>query len=406
MPRRHFQSIQRSSTTTESLTKQLCSICTRNFNATTCVNFIVMGVYYLIFVTGTEYVRNAYATSLSVAGLSSGVMVIGCLMGRFVCGNIIGIAGCRLMLVVGLLVFTIANAALFFIHSLGAVFTSRFIAGVSVGIVGTVTATIVALVVPACKKGFGISIFSMSTVLALALGPFAGLLLSQVISYEIMTLGLMALILLSLAGLLFLRELPPVRHRLRPIFQLRSYIDPRVTRFSTMIFVAFLGYGCLQAFMATYAKAFDLTDSASLFFPIYAASAFASRPFTGRQLDQYGENRIIYPLLALLTAAFLIMGLSGTSFALLASAVLFGLGYGNLQSIGQAVAVSMVTPSRFAHATSTFFIFMDFGIGLGPYVFGFVIPYAGYQTMFTLLATTTAFSSFLYYWLHGRRAGK
>lgn len=281
----------------------------------------------------------------------------------------------------------------------------NFTAATSINfIVMTVTGTLIALIMPPDQKGFGISIFSMSTVLALALGPFAGLLLAQTISYDKITLGLAILILLAFAFLPCLRDLPQIRHRLRPVFQLKSYIDPRVTRFATMIFFAFLGYGCLQAFLGTYAKEFGLTDAASLFFPLCATAAFASRPFTGRQMDLNGENSIIYPLLVLLTCAFLILSLSKTAVALLIAAILFGLGYGNLQSIGQAVAVAMVTPSRFAQATSTFFIFMDFGIGLGPYIFGFIIPAFGYQMMFILLAVTTAASSGIYYWLHGRLA--
>ena len=66
-------------------------------------------------------------------------------------------------------------------------------------------------------------------------------------------------------------------------------------------------------------------------------------------------------------------------------------------------SLSMVTPSRFAQATSTFFIFMDFGIGLGPYIFGFLVPHTGFEGMFYALTITLAAAMVLYHFLHGRR---
>lgn len=45
---------------------------------------------------------------------------------------------------------------------------------------------------------------------------------------------------------------------------------------------------------------------------------------------------------------------------------------------------------------------MDFGIGLGPYIFGDMIPSPGYQAMYLILAGSVLFSIFLYYLLHGR----
>ena len=65
----------------------LREICNRNFNVVTLINLLVMTAYYLIFVTSTSYAREAYLASLSTAGFTAGIMVIGCLAGRFVTEN-------------------------------------------------------------------------------------------------------------------------------------------------------------------------------------------------------------------------------------------------------------------------------------------------------------------------------
>ena len=66
---------------------------------------------------------------------------------------------------------------------------------------------------------------------------------------------------------------------------------------------------------------------------------------------------------------------------------MLGAGFGNFQSAGQAVSLSLVSRSRFAQATTTFYIFFDLGIGLGPYIFGFMVPAAGYGGMYQSLGS-------------------
>ena len=154
--------------------------------------------------------------------------------------------------------------------------------------------------------------------------------------------------------------------------------------------IVFLGYGCIQAFMAMYAAERGLQAAASVFFLIYAVAALVSRPISGSTMDSNGENIVIYPLFVLTAIGLLLLANADSSAMLLLAGVFVGLGYGNFQSIGQAVSLSMVTPSRFAQATSTFFIFMDFGIGLGPYIFGFLVPHTGFEGMFYALTITLA----------------
>ncbi len=52
---------------------------------------------------------------------------------------------------------------------------------------------------------------------------------------------------------------------------------------------------------------------------------------------------------------------------LLLCASLLGFGYGNIQLICQTIAVKSCSIERMGFATSTFFIFLDAGLGFGPY---------------------------------------
>ena len=176
-----------------------------------------------------------------------------------------------------------------------------------------------------------------------------------------------------------------------------------MVRFSLVALITCLSYGCIQAFMTSYAAERGLTGAASLFFLLYALAALVTRPLTGRLFDLRGENIIFYPALLLTALSLTMMAHASSGWMLLAAGLVLGVGFGNFQSAGQAVSLSLVSRSRFAQATTTFFIFFDLGIGLGPYLFGFMVPSAGYDGMYQTLAFVVLGAVALYYVLHGRR---
>jgi predicted MFS family arabinose efflux permease len=54
-------------------------------------------------------------------------------------------------------------------------------------------------------------------------------------------------------------------------------------------------------------------------------------------------------------------------------------------------------------ATSTFFIFLDAGLGFGPYLLGFIIPLTGYSSLYVILGVVVLATIVLYYFLHGKK---
>ena len=386
-----------------SLGEALAAICRGNFMVVTCINLLMMTDYYLIFVTGTAHVQRTFGVSLSIAGLSSGIMVIGCLVGRFVTGNQISALGGKPCLLGGLLLFAASIGGLELAHSVPLLFVQRFVAGLGVGVAGTATGAIVAYVVPVRFHGLGIGIFSMSAALALALGPFLGISLAAHFGYNILVLFSGIISLLCLIIFIFLRDLPPMRLRLRPIFSLYSYIDPRVVRFSLVTLVVCPGYGCIQAFLPSFAAEHGLTGAASIFFLCYAGAALLTRPKTGRLFDTHGEHVVMYPALLVTALALFVLSQAHSTAGLLCAGLLLGVGFANFQSVGQAVSLSLVSRSRYAQATTTFYVFFDLGIGLGPYVFGHLIALVGYSGMFLSLSLMVLTSMGIYRVVHGGR---
>lgn len=57
-------------------------------------------------------------------------------------------------------------------------------------------------------------------------------------------------------------------------------------------------------------------------------------------------------------------------------------------------------------ATSTFFIFLDAGLGFGPYFIGLTLDYINYAELYLYSAIATLICIVIHYILHGKSAAK
>lgn len=98
------------------------------------------------------------------------------------------------------------------------------------------------------------------------------------------------------------------------------------------------------------------------------------------------------------------MGQSEQGLTFLIAGALIGIGIGTIQSSAQTIAVNKAEPHRIGLATSTFFVLYDFGVGIGPFVLGFFLSYAGFRELYTGMAGIVILCMLLYHIVHGKRA--
>ena len=68
---------------TDNNSSVLRAIFARTFVAISLINMLGMVGYYAIFVICTHFAAEQFGASLAMAGLATGIVVIGCLVGRF-----------------------------------------------------------------------------------------------------------------------------------------------------------------------------------------------------------------------------------------------------------------------------------------------------------------------------------
>jgi MFS family permease len=370
------------------------------------INFLLTLVFYLLVVIIGVYAVDEYHATASQAGLVTGIFIVGTLIGRLFIGRKIDSIGCKRTLFIGLGLY-ILTTSLYFIH-LGITFLIiiRFVHGIALGIASTATGTIVAQIIPATRKGEGVGYYSMSTTLATAIGPFIGLYMNQHASAQLIFSLCLALGIFSLLTAFFVHA-PALESATKKAemteFQPFQLIEPKAVPISWVTLVIAFCYSSVLSFINFYAIEMDLVSAASFFFLVYSIAVLISRPFTGRLMDVKGANYVMYPAFILFAAGMLLLGLAHSSFTLLLGGALVGLGFGNMQSCTQAIAVKLTPPERMGLATSTFFIFLDAGLGFGPYLLGLFIPTISYRSLYIILGVVVLASSGLYFLLHGKK---
>ena len=158
--------------------------------------------------------------------------------------------------------------------------------------------------------------------------------------------------------------------------------------------------------MTVFTAKIDLAAASSFFFIVYAVSTFVTRPITGKIFDQYGENKIMYPVLVSFIIGLITLGMTNGSIVLFISAIFIGIGYGTVIPSAQAIAIQQSPKEKIGLATSTFYMFADLGAGIGPFILGFIIPFIGYRYLYIVMGLLVIVSLCVYYFVHGKKASQ
>ena len=162
--------------------EQKVKLWTKDFVMVSLSNFLLFISFYMLMVTLAVYSINKFHASQSEAGLASSIFVLGAVLVRPIAGRMIGTIGKKRLLLIGLILFLAMMLMYFPVNSLSLLLLIRFIHGFSFGIATTATGTIAADIIPAVRRGEGLGYFATSTNLAMAIGPFLGLMIAQYFS--------------------------------------------------------------------------------------------------------------------------------------------------------------------------------------------------------------------------------
>ncbi|GGC89482.1 MFS transporter [Enterococcus wangshanyuanii] len=373
----------------------------KGFISITLINFIVYLVYYLLMVIIAVIAQDTLHATLGQAGLASGIYIIGTLIARLFMGKTLELIGRKAVLRYGALFYLVTTIAYLYIPSIGVLYFVRLLNGFGYGAVSTATNAIVTAYIPKSRHGEGINYYGLSTSLAAAIGPFIGMVLLNTMNfYFIILFSIILILLTTIACFIFPVkniQLTPEHRASLSRWSWDSFIEKKVLFISFIGFLMGLSYSSVLSFLSSYAKAIDLVSASSFFFVVYALVITATRPLSGRIFDARGENAVMYPSFIFLTGGLLFLSITTSSWMLFVSGGLIGLGYGTFMSNGQAICLkASPTSHRIGIALSTYFIGLDLGLGVGPYILGELRSFLTFQEMYFTAAMIPVACTILY----------
>lgn len=378
---------------------------TKDFINTSIVNFALMMSQYLLLVTMAMYAAEEYNASVGMAGLVSSAFIIGSLIGRLFGGKHITAMGGKKMLMIGSVLIVILTASYLIPMGIYPLIILRILHGAAMGYAMTATGTIIAQIIPPSRNGEGIGYFSMSVVLATAVGPLIGVSLIAAYGFTSIFLFSFAMAIISLVIGLTVKAPPgqPSKSTDSGKFKIMDFFEKRAMPISAVMFVMAFAYSGILSYVTAYAESISLIQAGSLYFTVYGITVLLSRPITGPLLDRKGANIVMYPAIIMFAIGLAVISQASLTMAFLIAAALIGFGYGNIQSVTQALAIKVTPPERLGLANTTYFIALDLGLGFGPFLLGYIVPSLGYRGMYMTLAFVVLAGIIVYYFLHGRR---
>lgn len=258
----------------------------------------------------------------------------------------------------------------------------RLLHGVAIAFYYTAASTLVADIAPEERRAEALSYFSMFLYLGLAIGPAIGIALEHGGGFAPVFLASAGI---GLACAVFARSVtePPLGEHAPDAG--RGPLVSREALFPAAVLgLAAVAYGAAVNFSADMASQKGL--GGQWYFPALAVAVIVTRAFSGRAADRYGRVLVAAPGLGLFAVAMVVESRSGSTAALLASAVAFGVGFGSFFPSMMALTIDRVSPQRRGLALGTFTAAFDVGFGAGSPLMGAIAGSAGYDAMYLVAA--------------------
>lgn len=320
-------------------------IVTKNFVCTFIAQFSLALVMYTLMSTITEYVT-AFGATAAIAGLVSGIYVVGGLFSRMYSGNAMEKYGWKkIVIIFGIIHFT-ASCLYIFANNVVLLLIIRFIHGIGFGATMNAIMIIAMSGLPKSRYGEATGYFMMSTSLGVAIGPFVGGLIYDNFGGNgcfaaAMIFSFFIVISMSMVDT---KNLDPWYQKVKTTddqaqnsntikrFSIDRFIEIKAIPISLCIFCLCFGYAALMSFYRLYAQYTNLTNEFKYFFLIYAAMLIVSRPVAGKLQDKLGDNAVCYPCILAQVVGITLIAWKPCMITIVICALFGALGYGTLNS--------------------------------------------------------------------------
>ena len=374
------------------------SLWTRDFILVIIVAFLCNTSIHMMNTTMAPYASDMWDSKV-LGGYLTSLFNAGSIAMAFACGWLANKLGRRNCLVLCAALFGLPTFLLVGTKAPALALLVRFMQGTSKGMLYVAAAAMVSDVTPQSRMAEGMSLYYVGSTIGFAVGPYLGLLLSDV-GYNVMFVICASLTLLSGVFSFFINyeKRDPERYRLaakasdpryRGIWKL---IEKKAIPASINYAISFASTSCVLIFLTVFSR--EMLGFTSLqicmFYTVAGVAMLILRFTAGKAADRYGPFTMILPghaAIFILLALFLLPSLKDHYWLYLVAGAMWGVSTAAISPIINAMAILYSPLRRNGEANATFGFVQDFGILFASLTFGNIIGGApttaqGYRRMF------------------------
>ncbi|MEB3286365.1 MAG: MFS transporter [Vampirovibrionales bacterium] len=353
----------------------------------------------------------------AIAGLLMAIFLLASMCVRPWIGKLTDRGNKKHLILLGLLIFIVSSTLFVFFSDQYILIALRVMQGIGFALVYTAATSAVIDIIPTERRVEGISHFSNSMKIAMAISPVLGLWLAQkqmhLAAFEIsIFLSLLTIVCVAVLPAQFFKYKQAQKNLLKrlgaddkPVVgQSLSQppgrlICPQAVLPGLVMLTNGLGFGALIPYIPLLASEKAIAN-AGLFYTVYAVCLILSRGMTGKIVDKLGRSTIVLPALALVILSLMLLAWTSNDVIFLLAAAVYGLANGTLQPTLLAVAVDRSPKNESGSAMATFTVLNDMGTAAGQFLMGYMGVTLGYANSLLGIAACSIVGCLIYMWQH------
>lgn len=355
-------------------------------------NFLMFSAFYLLTPLLPLYLDAQFNADKDVIGVVLSGYVIATLLIRPFSGFVVDAFDRKKVLMICFFAFFICFTGYVGAGTLLMFAIVRTMHGIPFGATTVANSTAAIDVLPSSRRNEGIGFYGLSNNIAMAIAPSTGIYIYHA-SGNFSLLFWISTVLALLGFLCSTRVKLPKRPKVegKPKLSLDHFFLGRAWLLAVNICFFGICWGVMSNYVAIYGKEeLNITDGTGLFFLLLSAGLVMSRLFGAKSLraGKMTHNAMIGVLLSL--AGYMMFACVLTSWSYYLSALLIGLGNGQMYPAFLNMFVKVARHDQRGTANSSILISWDLGMGIGILLGGLIAERVGFREAFYSVAAMQA----------------
>ncbi len=358
----------------------------RKFTAIFITSLLMYGMFY-----STSAVMPIYGLQLGIESGKIGLLASAVSITAIICRPIAGYLLDRFdryrlyLSFYVILILTVIGYACF--SSFTVLILLRLITGATWAVCGSSTMTLAGDTLPRDKAAMGISRFTLTVSLGMAIGPYIGINVQNKVGSRASFVALFAMGVVSFIFALTLGLKYPAKTDRQKFSLSNFFYRPALPYMLNMTF-AMIPYGSVMVYSTMFARERNLTSVVAMLYVFRSIGLLVSKLITQKIIDSGRYTAIVICSVVLLAATTVSFQFVYQPFYLLLLGFLLGIGNGVLQPLFQSMVAAITPSNKRGSANATYMLSYDIGISVGSIFIGQVQDSLGIGKGFAITAVT------------------